>query len=90
MDKNNYALRFIRITMGASGHTNVGIDNDVIENIKKIILEIRLYRNPSEFINLAVHEKIEKIRQIQIDRMKLEVFFMKENRIKGEHLPKRD
>jgi hypothetical protein len=76
--------------MGTTGRTNVGIDNDVIENIKKIITQTKLYRNPSEFINLAVLEKIEKIRQLQIDRMKLEVFFMKENRIKAEHLGKND
>jgi hypothetical protein len=76
--------------MGTTGRTNVGIDNDVIENIKKIITGTKLYKTPTDFINLAIIEKIEKIHQLQVDRMKLEVFFMKENRIKAEHLPKQD
>jgi metal-responsive CopG/Arc/MetJ family transcriptional regulator len=71
-------------------YTTVTIPTNLIENIKKIILETNLYRNHSEFVIAAVREKVEKIHQLQVDRMKLEVFFMKENRIKAEHLGKND
>jgi hypothetical protein len=74
--------------MAGPGFTTVGISNNLIENIKKIIIETKLYKNPTDFINLAVIEKIEKIHQVQIDRMKLEAFYMRENKIKAEHLGK--
>jgi hypothetical protein len=76
--------------LAESGRTSVWINSSLIENIKKIITETKLYKTPTDFINLAVIEKIEKIHQLQVDRMKLEVFFMKENRIKAEHLRKQD
>jgi hypothetical protein len=74
--------------VSSSGYSSVGVKNEILEIINKIILETRLYKNPTEFINLAVLEKIEKIHQIQVDRMKLEAFYMRENRIKAEHLKK--
>jgi hypothetical protein len=74
--------------MAGPGFTTVGISTDLIEIIKKIILETRLYKNPTEFINIAVHEKIDEIHQRQIDQRKLEAFFIRENQIKTEHLKK--
>jgi hypothetical protein len=70
------------------GNSSVGVRDEILENIKKIIIETKLYKNPTEFINLAVLEKIEKIHQLQVDRMKLEAFYSRENKIKTEHLGK--
>jgi Arc/MetJ-type ribon-helix-helix transcriptional regulator len=71
------------------GYYTVGISNDILDQIKKIIVETKLYRNPSEFVNSAVREKIEEIQKMQIDQRKLEAFFMRENQIKAEHLGKK-
>jgi hypothetical protein len=74
--------------MGGEGFTQVSMSQDLIEIIKKIILETRLYRNPTDFVTVAVREKIEEIFQRQIDQRKLEAFFIRENQIKAEHLKK--
>lgn len=66
----------------AKGFTNVSISQDLIEMIRRIILETKLYRNHTEFVTVAVREKIEEIRKTQIDQKKLEAFFMRENQIR--------
>jgi Arc/MetJ-type ribon-helix-helix transcriptional regulator len=73
----------------AEGFTNVNISQDLIDMIKRIILETKLYRNTSEFVTVAVREKIAEIQKTQIDQRKLEAFFMRENQIKAEHLGKK-
>jgi hypothetical protein len=74
--------------MAGPGFTTVGISNEVIEKIKKIILETKLYKNPTEFINIAVLEKIDVILQRQVDQRRLEAFFIRHNEIRAEHLKK--
>jgi hypothetical protein len=59
-------------------YTMVTIPTNLIENIKKIIIETSLYRYPFEFIITPAREKVEKIHQLQVDRMKLEAFYMRE------------
>jgi metal-responsive CopG/Arc/MetJ family transcriptional regulator len=75
--------------MVGPGYYPVGISNDMLEVIKRIIVETKLYRNPSEFVTVAVREKITEIQKMQIDQRKLEAFFMRENQIKAEHLGKK-
>ena len=74
--------------MKDTSYNTISINNDMFKVIEKIILETRLYRNPSEFVIGAVREKIDEIHQRQIDQRKLEAFFIRENQIKAEHLKK--
>ena len=39
--------------MPGIGYSPIGIPNDMMETIKKIIAEVKLYRNPSEFVLAA-------------------------------------
>jgi hypothetical protein len=72
--------------MVGPGFTSVGVSNDLMVIIKKIIQETKLYRNPTEFITTAIHEKIDEIQKRQIDQKKIEAFFMREKQIRSEHL----
>jgi hypothetical protein len=72
--------------MVGPGFTSVGVSNDLMVIIKNIIQETKLYRNPTEFITFAIHEKIDEIQKRQIDQKKLEAFFIREKQIRSEHL----
>lgn len=65
--------------MVGPGYVSIGIHNDVLDIIKKIIIETKLYRSPSDFVLFAVREKIDEIHKIQIDMKKVEAFFIREN-----------
>lgn len=71
--------------MVGPGYSPIGIPNDVLDIIKKIILETKLYRNPSDFVLFAVREKIDEIHKNQIDQKKIEAFFIRENQIRAEY-----
>ena len=71
--------------MVGPGYSPIGIPNDVLDMIKKIILETKLYRNPSDFVLFAVREKIDEIHKNQIDMKKVEAFFIRENQIRAEY-----
>jgi hypothetical protein len=61
------------------GFTSVNVNNNFIAAIQKF------YRNPTEFVNVAVREKIEEIHRRQIDKRKLDAFFMRERQIRADH-----
>jgi DNA helicase TIP49 (TBP-interacting protein) len=65
--------------MVGPGYSPIGIPNDVLDIIKKIIIETKLYRNPSDFVLFAIREKIDEIHKNQIDQKKIEAFFIREN-----------
>jgi Arc/MetJ-type ribon-helix-helix transcriptional regulator len=65
--------------------TSVNVNNKFIYAIQKYIGETGFYRNPTEFVNAAVREKIEEVHRMQIDKRKLDAFFMREQQITAEH-----
>jgi Arc/MetJ-type ribon-helix-helix transcriptional regulator len=65
--------------MSSARYYSIGIPMDVLDIIKKIIIETKLYRNPSDFVLFAVREKIDEIHKNQIDQKKIEAFFIREN-----------
>jgi Arc/MetJ-type ribon-helix-helix transcriptional regulator len=67
------------------GFTSVNVNNNLIAAIQKYIGETGFYRNPTEFVNVAVREKIEEIHRRQIDKRKLDAFFMRERQIRADH-----
>lgn len=86
MNKNDYQPYFIRGQVVVDkGFTTIGIPSDVTDIIKKIIIETKLYRNPSDFVLFAVREKIDEIPKNQIDQKKIEAFFIRENQIRAEY-----
>lgn len=60
-------------------YSTIAVPNNVIDIIKKIVIETKLYRNPSEFVLHAVLEKIDEVHKNQIDQKKVEAFFIREN-----------
>jgi hypothetical protein len=71
--------------MVGPGYSAIGIPNDILDIIKKIIIETKMYRNPSDFVLFAIREKIVKIHKNQIDMKKIEAFFIRENQNKKPH-----
>jgi Arc/MetJ-type ribon-helix-helix transcriptional regulator len=68
-----------------SGFTSVNVNNNFIAAILLYIGETGFYRNPTEFVNSAVREKIEEIHSRQIDKRKLDAFFIRERQIRAMH-----
>jgi hypothetical protein len=71
--------------MSNAKYYSVGIPMNVLDIIKKIVIETKLYRNPSDFVLFAVREKIDEIHKNQIDQKKIEAFFIRENQIRAEY-----
>lgn len=69
-----------------NGFTSVNVNNKLIHAIQKYIDEVGFYRNPTEFVTVAVREKIEEIHKRQIDKLKIDAFFMREQQIRTKHI----
>jgi Arc/MetJ-type ribon-helix-helix transcriptional regulator len=65
--------------------TSVNVNSKLIEAIQKYIEETGFYRNPTEFVNAVVRQKIEDIHKAQIDKWKLDAFFLREGQIRAKN-----
>jgi Arc/MetJ-type ribon-helix-helix transcriptional regulator len=64
--------------------TSVNVNNKLIHAIQKYIEETGFYRNPTEFVTAAVREKIDEIHKMQIDKLKIDAFFLREKQIRNK------
>ena len=63
----------------------VNVPSGVLEDIRRLLLENKQYRNPTEFINECVRIRLFELNKAKIDQKKLEAFFLREEQIKAKH-----
>jgi len=62
------------------GYKSVSIDEKILQKIKSIVKnEKYLYRNPSEFINSTLRDKLLKLRKLQLKEREIELMENKKN-----------
>jgi len=70
----------------AEGFTAVNVNHRLVKDIQKYMEEIGYYRNVSEFVNAEIREKLESIQKVQVNKRKLDAFFMREEQIKSKNV----
>jgi hypothetical protein len=68
------------------GFTSVNVNDALIWAIQNCIEETEFYRNSTEFVTVAVREKIDKINKRKIDKLKVDAFFIRERQIREEYV----
>jgi hypothetical protein len=69
----------------AEGFTAVNVNDKIIHAIQKKHRRKWILRNPTEFVTVAVREKIDEIHRRQIDKRKLDAFFIREQQIRAKY-----